>query len=305
MESFGKGCTLKSAASGIETLKDAKVLITGASGWLGRETLCLLQNCLGNIGSPNFVLAASTNKRIQVHNNTYDVQALDTISKKARFDLILHYAFSTQEKLNILGKDKYFKMNRDLTNSIFDLVDSNNSAKILMLSSGTASFVRSDSNSSESKYLYGELKKELEQTISGPNSLALRVWSTTGHHLGNDPRYAITEFIDRALSQRPIEIQLNLLRTYVDSQTMIHTALNYLLAGGFGIINSGGIQIDLVSLAEKIIQDLKSGSTCRLLNTEDRSDLNYVSPSSEIPKEHWSGDIGLSEQILNTSKGFT
>jgi UDP-glucuronate decarboxylase len=304
VEGFRKGSTLKLNTSGLESIKDARVLITGASGWLGRETICLIQNCLGDISGSNFVFAASTNKRIQVHNEMYEVRALDAISKTARFDLILHYAFSTQEKLNILGRDKYFELNRQLTNRISDIVDSNISAKILMLSSGTASFVKSESNSDEPKYLYGVLKTELEQSLSGKNSLALRVWSTTGHHLGSDPRYALTEFIDRALSDRPIDIQLNVLRTYVDSQTMLHTAINYLLAGGFGVVNSGGFQTDLVTLAETTISCLNSRSTYRLLNSDVRTDLNYVSPASEIPKKYWSGDIGITEQILNTAKGF-
>jgi nucleoside-diphosphate-sugar epimerase len=303
MEGFGEGSILNPKASPLSALKNARILITGASGWLGQETICLLAKTVENFEDSKIVFAASSEKLIKVHDLVIQIHALKNLPKDSKFDFILHYAFSTQGKRDILGAENYLALNRELTHRVVDLVHNNVTTKTLVLSSGAAEFVGNDNSVSESKYVYGLLKAEMEEAFSSPNNLSLRVWNTSGHHLGNDPRYAISEFISRALTNQNIEIQNNLKRSYVDSQSMIYSALSYLMDDGYGVVNSGGIETNLMDLAHEAIRCLNSKSGCVLMNTESFPSLDYVSPASDIPANYWPEEVGITDQILNTAEG--
>lgn len=303
MEGFGEGSILKSKFSTLGSLRNTRILITGASGWLGRETICLLANSIDSFESLNIVFAGHSEKIVKVHNSVIKINALKNLPRGSRFDLILHYAFSTQGMRDTLGAETYLALNRELTSGVIDLVRNNSATKTLALSSGAAAFVNRNSAISESKYVYGLLKTEMEEAFSGPNNLSLRVWNTSGHHLGNDSRYAISEFISRALSNQDIKIKNNLKRSYVDSQSMIYSALSYLIDNGYGVYNSGGIETSLMDLAQETIRCLGSKSSCVLVNAGDYSHLDYVSPVSDIPSRYWPEVVGLTDQILNTAKG--
>ena len=303
MEGFGEGSILNPKISPLSALKNLRILITGASGWLGQETICLLSNIVEDFEASKIVFAASSEKFIKVHDSVIQIHALENLPRDSKFDLILHYAFATQGKREILGAENYLTLNRELTHRVIDLVHNNVATKTLVLSSGAAEFVNNNNSISESKYIYGLLKSEMEEAFSSPNNLSLRVWNTSGHHLGNDPRYAISEFIARALTNKNIEIQSNLKRSYVDSQSMIYSALSYLMDNGYGIVNSGGIETNLMDLADEVISCLNSKSGCLLMNTESHSSLDYVSPASDIPAKYWPKEVGLTDQILNTAEG--
>jgi nucleoside-diphosphate-sugar epimerase len=303
MEGFGEGSLLNPKFSPLNSLRNIRVLITGASGWLGRETICLLTKTIDDLEHSEIVFVASSEKLIKVHDSVIKIHALENLPKDSKFDLILHFAFSTQGKRDILGAENYMNLNRELTRRIIDLVDNNVETKTLVLSSGAAEFAKKNSLISESKYVYGLLKTEMEEAFSSTNNLSLRVWNTSGHHLGNDPRYALSEFISCALTNQKIEIQSNLKRSYVDSQSMIYSALSYLMDNGYGVVNSGGIVTNLVNLAHETIRCLGSKSSCLLVNKEDQSNLDYVSPASDIPSKYWPEEVGLTDQILNTANG--
>ena len=305
MEGFGEGSILNPKFSPFDSLKNTRILITGASGWLGQETICLLANGIEGFESLNIVFAGNSEKIVKVHNSVIKINALENLPKDSRFDLILHYAFSTQGKRDTLGAETYLTLNRALTSRVIDLVGNNTATKTLALSSGAAAFASSNSAISESKYVYGLLKAEMEEAFSGPNNISLRVWNTSGHHLGNDSRYAISEFIYRALTNQNIEIKSNLKRSYVDSQSMIYAALSYLIDNGHGVFNSGGIETNLMDLAQETVRCLGSQSSCALVDAGDYSNLDYVSPVSDIPSRYWPEVVGLTDQILNTAKGTT
>ena len=71
-----------------------KILITGASGWLGRETIELLAELLGNQFSNKVILAGSKSRLIKVNKNDYSVIDFNSISQdNPKLGIILHLAF--------------------------------------------------------------------------------------------------------------------------------------------------------------------------------------------------------------------
>ena len=288
----------------MKRLHNSRILITGASGWLGRETLCLFQREVGPLSKLNLTLTGSTERKIDIHGERIQIVETDRAIKKQAFDLIFHFAFITQEKAFSMGETAYAEANFALNETAQRIALFNPEARQLVLSSGAAEHFLDNNHISLSKALYARLKLDLEEKTQDARTLILRLWNTSGHHLGFNPNYAISEFICAAKKNQNIEIRNNLRRSYVYSQDVIQASMLYLFDGGSGITNSGGIITDLSNLAEQVVEINDSNSKICLNETENQSGLDYLSPISEIPKKYWIQEMDLKQQIIETSAGI-
>lgn len=288
----------------MKSLQDARILITGAGGWLGRETLCLLQREAGPLKDLNLTLTGSAERSIDVHGESVPIVRTDKALNCGAFDLILHFAFVTQEKAHHMGENAYTRANIELNESALKIAQSNPDARQLVLSSGAAKLYLEKQLDSPSKSLYAKLKLDLEEKIQDARTLTLRIWNTSGHHLGLNPNYAISEFICSAKRNQSIDIRNNLRRSYVYSQDVMRASIQFLHEGGSGIVNSGGIVTHLNDLATQVVGIHKSESKVSLGENSKQSGLDYVSPVSEIPKKYWLQELNLRQQIVETSAGI-
>lgn len=292
---------------GIESLKslqDARILITGASGWLGRETLCLLQREVGSLNELNLTLTGSSERRLDVHGESVQIVITDQAIKNEAYDLILHFAFITQEKARSMGENAYSQANIELNELALKVAQSNRDARQLVLSSGAVKLYLDKQLDSQSKSLYAKLKIDLEKKTQDERTLTLRLWNTSGHHLGVNPNYAISEFIYSAKKNQSIHIRNNLRRSYVHSQDIIRASIQFLSEGGSGIVNSGGNITDLSDLATQVVRIHNSESKVYLDENLTHSGLDYLSPVSEIPEKYWLQELDLEQQIVETSAGI-
>jgi nucleoside-diphosphate-sugar epimerase len=283
---------------------EIKVLVTGASGWLGKETICYFMKSFNNSLPPNLIFSGKTTRRIKVHDQTIQIQALHEISKAERFDVIIHFAFVTQEKLSLMGTQQYIDENLLLNERIQEIASKSSSGKKLILSSGAAQVYGDSRFTGTSKEIYASLKLDLEERFKDSNSVVLRLWTTSGHHLGYNRNYAISDFIYLALSGEDILIRENVSRTYVAAQNVIPAALRFLLDNGSGIINSGGTQTVLSDLAQKIVEKTNSQSKVFSPSFDATHPGNYESPNSEIPIDYWLENKSLDDQISECLKGM-
>lgn len=288
----------------MKSLKDARILITGASGWLGRETLCLLQREVGSLNGLNLTLSGSAEKSLDIHGEAVKIVRTDDAIRDEAFDLILHFAFITQEKALTIGENAYTEANTKLNDSAVEIAQSNPQARQLVLSSGAAKLYLDKQLDSQSKSLYAKLKLDLEERTQDARTLTLRLWNTSGHHLGINPNYAISEFICFAKKNQGIEIRNNLKRSYVYSQDVIRASIEFLSDGGSGIVNSGGVITDLSDLATQIVRIHGSKSEISLAENSKQPRLDYLSPISEIPEKYWRQELNLEQQIVETSTGI-
>ena len=288
----------------LKSLQDARILITGASGWIGRETLCLLQRETGSLNELNLTLTGSYERSLDIHGESVQIVRKDQAFKDEAFDLILHLAFITQEKARSMGENAYAQANIELNESALKIAQSNPDARQLVLSSGAAKLYLDKQVESQSKSLYAKLKLDLEEKTRDARTLTLRLWNTSGHHLGVNSNYAISEFIYSAKKNQSISIRNNLRRSYVYSQDVIRASIQFLGEGGSGIVNSGGIVTDLSDLATQVVRINNSESKISLDENLKQSDLDYLSPVSEIPEKYWVQELDLEQQIIETSAGI-
>jgi nucleoside-diphosphate-sugar epimerase len=288
----------------LANLDGCRILLTGASGWLGKEMLCVLNRFNPRFEGLDLTLTGSYRRKINIHGIELKILSTQDVSSKDKFDLILHFAFTTQEKAHLQGDALYEKGNSDLTNWIVDIAESNDQSKKLILSSGAVERYLLEEYKGSAKYRYASLKRDLESAFLNKSALILRLWNTSGHHMGADPKYALGEFVQCALRDEPIIVEKNLLRTYVAASSILQSSLLYMLNQGQGVVNSGGVETSLSKLANYTISSLDSKSICTVLDEVFYPNDDYVSPATEIPKQYWLENLDLKQQILETASGI-
>ena len=305
---------VKLKTSILEHLKeDEKILITGASGWLGRETIALLAEIFGDQFSNKVILAGSTSKLIKVNKTDYSVIAVDSITlTKLKFGIILHLAFLSQDKVDQIGAEKYIHVNEELTHSIFQITLMTGAKYVFVASSGAAAAHILEDQKHAGKKLYGELKLKAENRFLALNSahvLIGRIWNISGNQIQEPLKYAIGNFIHQAINAGTITLvgSAHSTRTYIDAKQMMTGYILQLLTSKDNLLHSGGATTELSGLAKRVL--LKYNPSGLLVLSEQQNQLPdyYVSPDNKMVEilnrcsvEH----LNLDEQIENTGQSI-
>lgn len=280
-------------------LDGARILITGSSGWLGSETLCYLLKTLGPLSLADMVCLSTDGRTFDVHENRIQSRSFWELHNFEGFDLIIHLAFLLPHNNVAAAAPRYMEINSRITQKMEMIFKKNPEALKVVLSSGAVN-LDSEMSESEDKLLYARSKREMESVLQDDQSIILRLWSTTGHHMPINSSYAISDFINRAVLNENILIKSNAKRTYVDFQDILGMTLEYILDFGRGIFNSGGQVTTIEDMARLVISALNSKSEIFIENNFAGDDLNYISPECEIPKKYLTCPMSLESQVINT-----
>ncbi len=81
-------------------------VITGATGWLGRECLELLIN--RGISADNIYLFASKQQTLEMPFGNFSVYSLDVMKDFSLIaPIVFHFAYLTRDKVKVLGRQNY------------------------------------------------------------------------------------------------------------------------------------------------------------------------------------------------------
>lgn len=280
-----------------------RILLTGGSGWLGQETLCLLAKLQGMHFDLRITTLTGSGTVFEVHGKEYFPRQFMDIHHDDEFDLIIHLAFILPTRIGLLSQESYKALNQEITEKMTSVLQRNPKALKLIVSSGAVT-LKYGQYVDPNIVLYGHLKQEMEEMLYDENTLILRVWSTTGHHIPPHSKYALAKFLKDAGGHRDIVIQNDVMRSYVSAQDIIRASIFHLIKGGRGIVNSGGDQINLSTLACTIVEVFDSNSSIKVLNSSIDVELNYVSPPCEIPNEFTSNFLTLKNQLVDLRNSF-
>lgn len=280
-------------------LDGARILITGSSGWLGSEALCYLLRTLGPLALDNIVCLSSDGRVFNNHENRIQSESLFELHNFEGFDLIIHLAFLLPNNVVAADAPRYMELNSMITQKVEAIFKKNPKALKVLLSSGAVN-LDSEISESEGKLLYARSKREMESALQDDQSIILRLWSTTGHHMPKNSSYAISDFMNRAVLNEDIRIRRNVKRSYIDFQDILGMSLGYILDFGRGIYNSGGQVTTVEDLAKLVISALNSKSEIVIENSFVGDDLNYISPECEIPKKYLTSPKSLESQVVNS-----
>src|SRR5687767_15978390 len=104
---------------------DARIVITGAGGWLGLATLELLAAALGRDFDARVHCFGSAQRSLALLDGTaIEQRPLDGIgSLDLRPTIVLHFAFLTKERAEAMDEEAYCRANRQVDQAVLDALD--------------------------------------------------------------------------------------------------------------------------------------------------------------------------------------
>ena len=243
-------------------------IVTGATGWVGKNLLHCLQKIIDRRQFNNEVFCFANKKR-KISSTAYrekieipiiPLSEINNIFEGNSNLKIIHTAFLTREKIKDFGKEEYIRKNQSITNLIENLLIKNYGSRIVIISSGAAQ--NYDANLSECKLStaepYSFLKREEEIKLSKiSDSLILRIFALTGKFIRDPEIFALGNFLISAKQNKAIKIlsKTPVSRSYgfaADIADLSIKWLNSSLVGCRNPIAAVSETIDLLTLANKI-----------------------------------------------------
>jgi nucleoside-diphosphate-sugar epimerase len=235
--------------------KDDRVLVLGASGWLGKTSIALLSN------SQALILAmASSERTLHIEGRAVEIKTQSFEEIQAfQPTVVIDCAFLTKNKLSKFGLERFVEINSALIQFARRVQSVPSVRKFIAVSSGAAQRFAKSAISNHSLDPYGALKLKYERVMldsvdSPGNTVMLRPWNISGPYC-TDKSYALCDFIQQAKTGL-IEISSEKLvyRRYTAAEDLIF--LGIASEPGVNPLDSGGEIVELEQLAHRVFESL-------------------------------------------------
>lgn len=285
--------------------------ISGATGWLGLETIDRLSSSI----SGNSLRLFSSNGRSLVSSNNARLVTQDFLlaDPPETLEGFIHLAFLTREKVSTVGYSEYVSRNISLISKACKIIETSRPKWIVLVSSGAIY----DRNTGELetdclKNPYGFCKRIEENLILdsankvGANVVIGRLWGATGGLMPLNSAYAISDFIQSAHHHKQINIRSAgwVFRRYVDAGDFMQVLCEAAIRGETITINSGGPKTEIGALATLVSDHFDDIKIVRPVQ-DDLTD-DYFPRDHEFEALAEKFDVKLSDielQVSRTVKG--
>jgi UDP-glucuronate decarboxylase len=271
-----------------------RIVITGASGWLGSATIELLHDALGDALHTRLRCFGSNARTLELRDGLSVEQR--PLSEIGLLDpqptLVLHLAFLTKDRVEGMDTDAYSAANAALSEVVLDALDRIGAVAVFVASSGAARSA-GDVNADNAMRLYGGLKKRDEETFAAwaldrnRTAIITRVFNVSGRYINKHQSYALAAFINDALAGRPITVRAphQVIRGYVAIRELMSLVLRLLADSTPGVVrfDTGGDALELGEAAAVVAETLGSMPVDRAAITSDRVD-NYVGDRADYDR---------------------
>ncbi|CAB5117757.1 unannotated protein [freshwater metagenome] len=293
----------------------SKVLISGATGWLGTESVArVLEGKFEGISEQNLLLCSSDGRNLKLDSSnilpTVKLQSLSGDNGIKDLNGFVHLAFLTKDKSAEYSFSDYVSKNIALISSACEIIERDKPKWVVVVSSGAIM----DRNSLEVEHNvvrnpYGFCKRIEEVLLLdsarkiGANIVIGRLWGGTGLHMPIKRAYAISDFIETFKESGSIRITSggDVLRRYCDVGDFMEVLIKSAIRGDNKTVDSGGPIIELGDLAELLISVTGTGSISR--SSEPSAIDDYYPRGMEFEALAHSVGVplhGISEQVLRT-----
>jgi nucleoside-diphosphate-sugar epimerase len=290
-------------------LGNDRVLVTGASGWLGRTALDLL----GPLGLPTLALASHA-RVIRVGTQEIECRAWDD-KEVAAFapTVVLDCAFLTRDRVADMPLAEYVAANRTLTERLVYATRLPGVRLAVTISSGAAVYPHDALDGPIEDNPYGYLKREAEHRLTqaaterGVVPVVLRAWSISGAHVRKPQNYALGSMIRdadsgaiRIMARRPV------FRRYVLAEELLAVGI---AEGGVGpaTVDSGGELVEMADLAVRIVAVVRPDAVVSRESIDPRDPDRYHSDGQDWERRCQKWDLAsasLDRQIEMTARGM-
>ncbi len=275
-------------------IRSGAIVLTGATGWVGRTVLQYLLENLPPLEFSQRVRAfASQFGSINFDNGrSIDVKPLiflPEFAKRESIDYLLHAAFLTPDRCVEMGLDNYCEANRSITRLICASVSVSPATRVVLFSSGAAAMVSAAHprlDPGTPLQIYGQLKLHEERILRASNpTFVLRIYGLTGRFLRDPQRYALGDFLCSAFRHESVVIKSlrKVVRGYVSAS-------------------------DLAALAWEWLQSSDEAPSAPLEAVAETIDLfnlaQMISSIYNLPSVHSSIDLAMLPDVYTASSQF-
>lgn len=240
------------------------ITITGATGWLGLELVNILNNLY--ISDLKLELVSSSKREIEINRKKFPT-SIFTKNNPSDTDIYFDFAFLTREKIKTIGPEKYIEVNKNIISNSVRLIKLKQPKSVILASSG-AVYGLGNNDLRGNNHIYSDLKLMQEEKISevcsdnGIKLIITRIFNLSGNGISKIDTFAIAEMISCAFRNQKLQIKSNYLvhRRYCDISQLLNLLLDLNRNSFTGVIDSGGIKIELRELVRTIIEELGSNS---------------------------------------------
>jgi UDP-glucuronate decarboxylase len=251
---------------------DARVLVTGAGGWIGSATLEILAQALGPADFRRRVRAfASGGRRLDLLGGvSVELAGLEELARvEAGPSILLHYAFLTREKASAMGIEAYRAANARISDRVAEAVARLRPQGMFLASSGAVYGPGRAFDEDMARNPYGVLKRRDELLFAdacrtaGTSLAVARIFNLSGPYINKLDSYALASFLVDALAGRPITIRAaqRVERSYVHVGDVAGLALAVLLEPGGEAVtfDAAGERVVEVGELATLVRDLAGG----------------------------------------------
>jgi nucleoside-diphosphate-sugar epimerase len=240
---------------------NSAVAISGASGWLGTETIeAINKNKLSN----SQLLFTSDGREIVLWNSEKrDTKSFLESQPPSLLDGFIHLAFLTRDKVKSIGPRDFIATNLALISKACQFIETSKPKWVVTVSSG-AILDRStgDLEANIQVNPYGFCKRVEELLIMqaahkvGANVVIGRLWGASGKFMPPNPAYALSDFIISAQKEKKIKIRSGgkVIRRYVDAGEFMEVLMKAAISGKSVTIDSGGPKVEIGEMASLIAE---------------------------------------------------
>jgi nucleoside-diphosphate-sugar epimerase len=244
-------------------MKKSNVLISGATGWLGREILHIFSET--KFKGVKLSLISSKNQNFIVGNNKFKAKSFASYNNSDSIDNYFDFAFLSRNELEKIGPGKFKEINLEIMSNSANLIKRYHPKTVVLSSSGAVYKNRKDS---EYGMLYSELKKIQEDLIikacnlSDSNLIISRIFNLTGRGIPGEGNFAISDLVTKSIRNMDLTINSNYLvtRRYSDITQLLKLLVEMADRGQNLVFDSGGFKIELRALANTIVKVVKCNS---------------------------------------------
>jgi nucleoside-diphosphate-sugar epimerase len=312
------GLSLPAAVAGRLRVGYWRVLVTGASGWLGQAALEVLARAMGPGWSERVIAFGSNQRRISLRDGSEVLQqALASLATLRRQpSILLHFAYLTREKATCMSPDAYTATNRALSRLAVEGGAAAGVERIFAVSSGAVHAALAAPSNPDPALLYGKLKLE-DEALFEDFAFALperrvflaRLFNLSGPYINKLDSYALASFIEQARGGRiHIRARHPVIRSYTSVSNLLGVALAQLLADDAGrfvrVETAGDREVELRDLAEAVRDEVAPHAAIERPPMAQAPIDRYVGEGEQYRRlllEHGIAEHLLSRQIADTA----
>lgn len=295
----------------------SRIVITGASGWLGLATLEILHQLWGDDVHRRVVCFGSGGRTLVLRSGERFAQRpLGELPRLAHArTAVLHLAFLTREKADQMPLQEYVERNRAISQTVLRSLDDIGASHVFVASSGAVRMGAEGLARDLQSNPYGVLKLEDEAAFgqwarrTAGHCLIARVFNISGAYMNKTSSYALACLVDDALAGRPFSIRANrrVYRSYTSVNQLMSVALAQLatMTSPVETFETAGEEVvEMADLATQIARALGVAADVRRPDLADLPEDRYVADGSAylaLCRRHGVPVADLATQIRDTA----